>query len=394
MIFREPLINLFSTKLRSVLAILGILVGTAAVVALMTSSQLATDHAMAQFKKLGTNLLAMYIAKKPGAADTHERALSEFTLSDWQHVKNASKNIVEVAPYTSSFSSIFFDKKMFSGSVVGITTPFEDITQLKLATGRLISPLDHQESLCVVGNDLAKKFNLPIAELIGKQVRVGDHFFTIIGVLKKTQHIFFIAVNLNDSILVPIEHVFYSDPDNVVRTLIFRIHKNTDIDSLKKNITDYLQPRLPDERIVFLSPEQLIDIMQKSSKTYFDLLIAIGAISLVVGGIGVMNIMLVSVIERRREIGIRMAVGAKKRDILRLFLLEAVVLTFFGGTVGVVLGELVSYTLAWISKWGFHFYFIPVLLGFFVSTLVGIISGFYPAFRASKMHPIEALTIE
>ena len=134
--------------------------------------------------------------------------------------------------------------------------------------------------------------------------------------------------------------------------------------------------------------------MKKQNETFTLLLGFIGSIALIVGGIGVMNIMLVSVVERRREIGVRMAVGAKRRDIQLMFLTEAVVLTLFGGLMGVITGEAVALFTALISQWTFHLYILPLVVGFFVSALVGIFFGFYPARKASLLDPIETLRSE
>ena len=132
-------------------------------------------------------------------------------------------------------------------------------------------------------------------------------------------------------------------------------------------------------------------MVAKQRATYTWLLVAIGSISLVVGGIGVMNIMLVSVVERRREIGIRMAIGARQIDVLRMFLIESIMLTLFGGFLGVVVGVLASYVLSVMTHWEFYLYWLPIILGFVVSVIVGILSGFYPAWRASRLDPIVCL---
>ncbi len=147
----------------------------------------------------------------------------------------------------------------------------------------------------------------------------------------------------------------------------------------------------PDKQIRFRDPQQIIDIVSKQRSTFTWLLSAIGGISLLVGGIGVMNIMLVSVIERRKEIGVRMAIGARRKDILEMFLIESVVLTGFGGLIGVIIGTVTTLLLALLSGWEYSFHIFPAALGFVVSTGVGMFSGFYPSYRASQLDPIATL---
>ena len=164
-----------------------------------------------------------------------------------------------------------------------------------------------------------------------------------------------------------------------------------DLSKVKHAVSTVMNKKLPGQHIYLRDPQQILDVISKAKRTSSILLTAIGAISLLVGAIGVMNIMLVSVIERRREIGIRIAIGAKRRDILKMFLIESIVLTVFGGLLGVVSGVGVSYMLAESYHWGFSFYWLPPLLGFSVSVLVGVLSGYYPALKASRLDPIEIL---
>ena len=201
----------------------------------------------------------------------------------------------------------------------------------------------------------------------------------------------FLFANLNNSVLVPLTQSYRLSPYAQINDILFRVDKGSNLKQIQDSITGKLKILLPNKRFMFRSPKQIIDIMSKQRKTFTWLLGMIGGISLLVGGIGVMNIMLVSVIERRREIGIRMAIGARRADIRWMFLIESVTLTLFGGFLGVTLGILVSVILAEVADWGFVFFILPPTLGFLVSVLVGILSGFYPAYRASRLDPIETL---
>ena len=164
-----------------------------------------------------------------------------------------------------------------------------------------------------------------------------------------------------------------------------------EVDEVQVQIHNVLSQIIPGKQLFFRSAKQLIASMMTQRKTLTLLLSLIGSISLVVGGIGVMNIMLVSVVERRREIGIRMAVGARRKDIRYLFLIEAVALSLFGGILGVMAGVLTSYIIAMFAGWAFHLFFFPPFIGFLVSVAVGIFFGFYPAYSASRLDPIQTL---
>lgn len=387
--FKEAYVNLMSAKLRSFLAILGVLVGTGSVVALISSSQLATAHALAQFKTLGTNLLSIYI--RDASYGQHNAQTKQFQLSDTPALAKASSEITLIAPYTIGFQSMYFGATDLNGQIVGATGEFADIAKVQVARGRFVSYLDNHNFFCVIGSKLADKIKKAAEDPLFNQIRVGKEMFTIIGVLKPWPQNMFISADMNNSIVIPLQAASFLDKNTHIDNILIRLVKRPNITLAKKQITAVMQQLLPKKKVVFNSPEQLIQLIAKQRQTSTWLLIAIGSISLIVGGIGVMNIMLVSVVERRREIGIRMAIGAREADILRMFLIESIMLTLFGGLLGVIVGISTSYILAVFAHWQFYFYGTPVILGFAVSVLIGILSGFYPAWRASKLDPIETL---
>ncbi|MCX7120680.1 MAG: ABC transporter permease [Gammaproteobacteria bacterium] len=386
---REAFVNLMSAKLRSFLAILGVLVGTGSVVALISSSQLATAHALAQFKTLGTNLLSVNIRDASyGKTSSQSR---NFQLSDTPKLKAASSQIMLVAPFTVGFQSMYFGVTNLNGQVVGATEIFGEIAKVHMDRGRFVSYLDAHNFFCVIGAKLADKIKKAGKDPLYNQIRVGKEIFTVIGVMKPWPRNMFIQADLNTSIVIPLEAATFLSKNTHINSILIRLIKHPNIPLVEQQIKSTMQILLPKKKIDFNSPAQFIKLIAKSRQTYTMLLIAIGSISLVVGGIGVMNIMLVSVIERRREIGIRMAIGARQMDILRMFLIESIMLTLFGGFLGVAFGIFTSFILALFSHWQFYFYGTPVILGFAVSVLVGILSGFYPAWRASKLDPIQTL---
>ena len=386
----ESLMNLKTSKLRSFLAILGILVGTGSVVALISSGQMATNNALKQFKTLGTNLLALSIQSSPAAHNDSQK--QSFTAMDVPLTKGASDKIELVAPYINVYSSLYFNGKQLQGQIFGAGSALYTIVKLKIYRGRFVSYLDENSNFCDIGYSLYKQLRAH-GELnpIGKQIQLGRHLFTIVGILKPWQTNLFLFADLNNAVIVPLQKSYQLSQYAQINDVLFRVVKGSNLTSIQDKIQAKLKIILPHKRFVFRSPKQIIDIMGKQRKTFTWLLGMIGGISLLVGGIGVMNIMLVSVIERRREIGIRMAIGARGSDIRWMFLIESVTLTLFGGACGVILGVLISVVLAEVAHWEFTLFLLPPVLGFAVSVMVGILSGVYPAFRASQLDPIETL---
>ena len=389
---REALSNLFTSKLRSFLAILGVLVGTGSVVALISSSQLATAHALAQFKALGTNLLAMTIQDDPRQRKTAQK--TQLQLKNIPQIKKASDQIVEAAPYTTVYQSLNFEGKSMGGQVLGATGALAEIAKISMARGRFVSYLDRHNFYCVIGDTVAKTIEKRGVDPLYQQIQLGKKFFTIIGIANKWQPNLFIYANINKGVIIPLQASYVLSKEANINNVLFRLVSKPDIKLVQQQIKKKLKQILPNKEINFRNPEQIIKIVAKQRVTFTWLLGAIGSISLLVGGIGVMNIMLVSVVERRREIGVRMAIGARGSDILTMFLIESIILTVFGGILGIIAGIGVSFILAFVTKWEFHLFLLPPILGFVVSLIVGILSGFYPALRASRLDPIKTLQSE
>ena len=388
---REALLNLLYSKLRSFLAILGILVGTGSVVALISSSELATQHALSQFKTLGTNLLAMDLQQQQGAA-TKGGNKQSFTEADVPVLQTKVDQVRLVAPYINLFDPLVFLGKEYQGQVLGATRALANIAKINVARGRFISYLDVGSYYCVIGDKLAKNIRKQGYNPLGKQLLVGSTYFTIVGVLKPWKPNLFIYADIDNGVIIPLETSYIISKDAQIRNVLFRLVKHPDLKKVQAAIKTQISYLLPHLQVQFRNPQQIINIVAKQRKTFTFLLSSIGGIALLVGGIGVMNIMLVSVVERRREIGIRMAIGARQPDILMMFLVESIILTIFGGILGIILGVLVSFGVAEASGWKFFLYVSPIMLGFTVSVMVGILSGFYPALSASRLDPIKSLT--
>lgn len=393
---RDAFINLMATKLRTFLAVLGILVGAASVVAMLSGGQLVSRQVLLQFKALGTNLLAIEVndsSQRTGASAAS--TTKKLSLNVVLNMKKSSEDIQLVAPYTNLYIPILFNGIKLQGNILGATYALHTLMKAELLRGRYISFLDGYSNYCIVGNKLYQSITKAgYRHIIGDQLNLNGNYFTIAGILKKWPQNTFLFADLNNSVIIPIQSSMLLRKYAQISSIITRIRPGSNITRIKNDISHYFRDVAPSKQLYFQSPQQIIQQMKKQQVLLTLFLGFIGLISLIVGGIGVMNIMLVSVTERKREIGIRMAIGAKRRDIQLMFLIEAIMLSIFGGIVGVILGIIISYIIAAVKGWNLTIFWMPPAIGFSISVIVGIFFGFYPAYKASKLDPIETLRSE
>ncbi len=391
--FQQALMNILSSKLRSFLAVLGILVGTGSVVALVSGGQLATKKALDHIRSLGSDLMSVNIYSSGGG--NKDAGVEPFDISHVGSMKKIIEEIKMVSPYTSSYSPILFDGKKLGSNIIGVTEELKTTIKIKIKQGRFISFLDKYEYFCVLGHKLYKQISaIHKGSLIGKQIKLGHFYYTIVGIADFWPENSFFNSDINSAVLIPIQSSKIISKYAIIRDLVIQLEEKADLNEVQEEITEFVYGVSSNYKLFFRSASQIIQSMQSQSQIFTLLLGMIGGISLVVGGIGVMNVMLVSVVERKREIGIRMAVGAKRKDIRMLFLIESITLAFLGGLMGIVLGVFTSYLIALFSGWGFAFFVLPPLLGFIVSVATGVFFGFYPAYSASKLDPIQTLRYE
>ena len=389
---KEGLRNLYFSKLRAVLALVGVLVGTASVVAMVLGGELATNEALREFKSLGTDLLAVSINASSDEAQGANGKAQNLSLSQALALQHVSPAIVDSAPYTQLFHPMTYQGETVNGMILGVTHSFADIVQVKMQAGRFVSLVDKYQFYCVIGHGLYEEMKrISYQDPLGQPLQVGKNIFVIVGVAKPWPENNFVYANIDNAVMMPVMASMIISPYATLNNVIMRLQPAADIMSVESDISHAVTQAITGKQVTYRSAKELIEKMKRQSNILTVFLGLIGSISLIVGGIGVMNIMLVSIIERKREIGIRLAVGAKRRDIGMLFLVESVMLSLVGGVLGVVIGILIAYVIALIWHWEFTLFLLPPLAGFSVSAAVGIFFGFYPAYLASKLDPIDAL---
>lgn len=388
-LLHEAFVSLRTLGKRSILALLGIVIGSSSVVALINIGHNAAEDAAMIFKDMGTDTLVAQFPPKGNSTVPMPTSL------DLQAVRQAVSGIAHIGAISSFSGPVVFHGRTTNAGLIGSTPGLKDAMRLALREGRFLSEFDSGETYAVVGDQVAQALSLPGDPLrLGDRVRINDYLFLIIGILQNQPRSMLIPVQTNESLFIPAAGMrrIYSSPQ--VGSVVLRATPGQDMERIASDATRALSAQLMDHTVEIQIPQQMIDGMTRQSRTFAYLLLALGAISLVGGGVGVMNVMLMNVSERRREIGIRMALGARQRDIRNLFLLEAVTLTAVGALCGAVMGMGAAYLYAWLSGWQFSLAVSALPLGVGSTLLVGLFFGIYPAISASRLQPVEALRDE
>jgi putative ABC transport system permease protein len=383
--FREAFRSLWGSRQRSLLALIGIVIGIGSVIGMVSIGTIVQQEAIRQFKDMGIDIITI-------RKNFSENKQSEFRMDSIIGITGERSNILAVAPYLTSGIELTRGRQKFNMEQMGVTASFFDLNKLQIRQGRTISELDQNRYFCVIGTELADFLKkTATSKILGSQVTAEGRAYTVIGVLDKVAEGGLRPYGMNRAMMVPISTAFrtFQNPD--INTIMARVASHVPIGKLKADIQDYFRIKARGLQVEVTSAEELIERMKKQMQMFSLLLGAIGSIALIVGGIGVMNVMLISVSERRSEIGLRRALGAQQSDIQSQFLIESVLLCLAGGLIGIVLGIGISYLFAYFSKWQFIMSYSSIVLGFGVSTVVGVFCGFYPARTASRLDPIKAL---
>ena len=387
---KEAIGSLYAAKQRSLLALMGIVIGIGSVIAMISIGVIAKAEALRQFQELGTEILKIYA--RPARRGSGGSASGKIRVADAMGLAANTPSIDAVAPWIQRSGKFrYAGRQVGAGDLLGVGAAFSDLYKLRLDDGRFISDLDGRRDWCVIGAQIAQAMRGAGARrIVGERIKIEGRLYTIVGVLRgseRGQRPF----HPNRAAFVPISTAqqLFGQPE--IRRIVARMRPGAHYTVASREVKAYLQRKARGLRVRVESARQLIQHIQKQTQLFTLLLGAVGSISLIVGGIGVMNVMLVSVTERRREIGIRRALGARRRDIQSQFLIEAVILSLVGGALGIGLGVGASWGICAYTGWTFQISPMTMMLGVGVASGVGIFFGLYPAYQASRLDPIAAL---
>ena len=407
---RLGLNNLMIHRLRSLLTMLGMIFGVAAVVTMLSIGAGARQKVMAMIEQMGVNNLIVF-AKETTEWQAHQkiRTVSPgLTFQDYRVIGESASDVVASTPRrTFAPSKVLPKPSQEIPNVYGVRPSYEQIAGLRVAEGRFYSAEEEASAapVCVLGaRTKANMFGT--APALNQYVKVDEQWFRVVGVVDsqltaQTDVEGLPSQDLNNLIYVPLNSAIfrlensYSFLRDEIDGIYLNLRPNADLGDaaqVVRTVLDSSHHGATDFTVVV--PAELLAEQKKTEHLFNAVMVAIASISLLVGGIGIMNIMLASILERTREIGLRRAVGARQGDIIRQFVVEAVLISFVGGTFGIVFGFAMSRTIAWLAGWSTIITPASILLAFFVSIGVGLIFGIYPAMKAARLDPVEAIRYE
>lgn len=405
-IIREAAGNLMAAKQRTLLALIGIVIGAGSVIAMINVGQMVKQQALLQFQALGPDMLNITIEAPPsmtggqpggGRGGGGRGGLPIDVALD---LIARTPGLAVASPLIMANASMVRDGRPVYGQMMAGTSALLDLTGVTMAEGRFISDIDGSEPFIAGARGaMEQTFGMsmgpPKAPLrVGEALRVGGSLFTVVGTFDAGGFNPLLGFQPSNALFIPLHAARRVTDSPVVSQIIGRMAPGMTPQAIEAQLREALAAQGRTERATVRSAEELMQAMESQMRLFTLLLGAIGSISLVVGGVGVMNIMLVSVMERRREIGLRLAIGARPKEITWLFLIESVLLSGVGGLAGLILGLGASYLFGNFTSTPFFPSELAALVGVVVSGSVGVFFGYYPARRAARLDPIEALRAE
>lgn len=386
--------------LRSILTILGIVIGVASVIAMVMIGDGTTANVTANIEKLGSNMLNVRVGQEKRGAPRDDNSAKPFKIEDITAIKNEVANLKGVTAENSSMANVVFGNKSNSSLIIGTTNDYFIIKDWEVEKGRIFEEgeLSSGKSVCILGTTVVKNL-FGDENPIGATIRIKNFPCSVIGVLASKGASSF-GRDQDEVVITPLKMYQRKIQGNLdVSTIIVSVMEEKYIEDAKAQIISLMQDRRAvkvgeADNFHIRDMKDILNTMTSTTKMLTYLLGSIAAISLLVGGIGIMNIMLVSVTERTREIGIRLAIGAMQSEVLLQFLIEAIVLSTWGGIIGIFLGLGVGYGVVQIFELPYIINTQIILISFIFSTLIGVVFGYFPARKAARLNPIDALRYE
>lgn len=389
--------SLLVNKIRAILTMIGIIIGVGAVILLISIGEGARKEIYRELGELGSNILIVVPGKtsREGGMHMGTSVVRKITYDEAKFIEKRARNIVHAVPVIVGTTWIKYRGKSRDTYVVGVTEPYFEIRNLKIASGRSISASDVDSKLkvCVLGVTVKKEIFGDLNP-IGSIVSIGDTKYRVIGIMAPKGMA--LGFDIDDVVFIPTTSSMELFDTDKLFNITVKVRSSDAISTAKEEIKEILIKRHSNkEDFTILSQDEMLSVMNKILKIMTAVLAGIATISLIVGGIGIMNIMLVSVRERTREIGIRKAIGAKNKDILLQFLTESIILSVTGGIGGIIVGIGLSLGIGFfLNNLPTHITGWSIFVAFAFSVLIGIFFGVYPARKASLYDPIVALRYE
>ena len=393
-----------NNKMRCFLTMLGIIIGVSSVIVMLAIGQGSKESIKEQVSEMGSNMIMIHPGNmKRGGVAQDASSMQSLKLKDYENLKEECEYISAISPVVNSSGQLIYGANNHPCSVNGCNEDYLEIRKYKINSGEMFTQEDIRTAakVCVVGKTVVDKLFTDGEEPLGRTIRFGSIPLTIVGVLESTGYNS-MGQDQDDCVIAPyttiqkrvlaithLQSIFASAiseelTDKATEEMTKILRRNHRIETDDTDLDDF----------EIRSQEELATMMSSMSDIMTILLSCVAGISLIVGGIGIMNIMYVSVTERTKEIGLRMSVGARGKDILFQFLVESIIISIAGGILGIVFGIAVSSFLAIFSTWRISISVFSIILSFLVCSIVGIFFGWYPAKKAARLNPIEAIRYE
>ncbi len=393
-----------ANKLRAFLTMLGIIIGVASVITMIAIGEGSKASIQSNISQMGSNMIYVNPGadRGPGGARQEASAMQTLKIKDYELLANEAKMVKAISPTVQSGGQFIYGNNNTPSTLYGVSVGYLDVRQLQVEEGEMFDDEDVRLSakVCVIGRTVANELFPGGEDPVGKVVRFKSIPFRIVGVLKSKGYNTF-GMDQDNLVLAPYSTVMkrilaVTHLSNITASALTEAYTDEAIEEITTLLrrSHKLRAGIDEDNFTIRSQKEMMEMMNSTANVMTTLLLCVACISLIVGGIGIMNIMFVSVTERTKEIGLRMSVGARGIDILSQFLIEAVLMSITGGIIGVLFGMLITYGITTFAQWPVQIQPWSVMLSFAVCTFTGIFFGWYPAKKAANLDPIEAIRYE